>query len=836
MNIDNRVPYRAGTDLIYSDYMDRLFERRRSELAKSHLSARSDHNLAAIEGSGKDERRHESKSAKPSSHRHKSSNGVVDELLNRVSLTGNSLPQVQTQKPKLNNPSKEDGISELLHRLKPQHNDHLRRSSRAISGSKRPQTDLVDSEDDIPIDNKYSKIHGLGDPWKKPLTYPKIGKKKTTVEFADLERLDEGEFLNDNLISFYLRYLEHNLEEQRPDVSKRVYFFNTFFFATLTNTHKGKKGFNYDGVQKWTRNVDLFTYDYIVVPINESTHWYLAIICNLPVLDRNLDFLNDRSSSPAEPVPISNEPREGSLPSSQTAQVSGNDLNPSLDEVGERDEREARNSFAELSLAHDVHEEPAIEETRMEQVDPEGKIWTEDDQEMLDVQSNGQTPFAQSTILQGIENSATASGIHKDNVEVPKPTSKNKKAKRKSMPPITKVDPTKPAIVTFDSLGMSRSPTIKILKDYLREEAKGKRGGMEFDAAQIKGITASMIPQQENFYDCGVFLLGYVAKFLEKDPKDFIASIIGRKYDVERDWPNLKPDKLRANIREQVVKLHDDQEADRQKERSAQKAGKDSVKVARTAESSPTQKSKGFKSATQEQPRSLDITKQAQNGTSASGQPHSRKEALENASSIEPRVDDDVNNDFGNRGQGHSMRVIQGERAKPATAPKQEPSIITVDSQSQQDSSTLLNDIHSYISEPKGAITADPPELPVEIQDSQPSQPPVSKSSKLFSDILAQEKEEQEIASADNEAEEADIPIVRLEAQGNSKRKQPVKESTPPAKQTVVTKVEVSSPKSDQNSTQFTVGEDQGKQRPTKRRKAERKVMKQEEVISIDDD
>lgn len=33
-------------------------------------------------------------------------------------------------------------------------------------------------------------------------------------------------------------------------------------------------------VQRWTSKVDLFSKRYIIVPINESLHWYLAIIYN----------------------------------------------------------------------------------------------------------------------------------------------------------------------------------------------------------------------------------------------------------------------------------------------------------------------------------------------------------------------------------------------------------------------------------------------------------------------------------------------------------------------------------------------------------------------------
>jgi sentrin-specific protease 7 len=50
----------------------------------------------------------------------------------------------------------------------------------------------------------------------------------------------------------------------------RVYFFNTHFFPTLTKKIKGQDGINYDGVKSWTKRDDVFSYDYIVVPINEK--------------------------------------------------------------------------------------------------------------------------------------------------------------------------------------------------------------------------------------------------------------------------------------------------------------------------------------------------------------------------------------------------------------------------------------------------------------------------------------------------------------------------------------------------------------------------------------
>ncbi|PHH83760.1 hypothetical protein CDD82_2632 [Ophiocordyceps australis] len=114
--------------------------------------------------------------------------------------------------------------------------------------------------------------------WKSSLVFPATGKNRATVDADDIIRLDEGQLLNDNLLAFYLRYLEHMLEVQNSQAQSKVYIFNTFFYEKLRST---KSKINYEGVKTWTAKIDLFSYDYVIVPVNESAHWYLAIICNV---------------------------------------------------------------------------------------------------------------------------------------------------------------------------------------------------------------------------------------------------------------------------------------------------------------------------------------------------------------------------------------------------------------------------------------------------------------------------------------------------------------------------------------------------------------------------
>ena len=671
-------------------------------------------------------------------------------------------------KPKAPMPAMPNGlpqkssINEILAKLKPAHDEHLnlRRSTR--SSAVHEGESLLSSLDGVPEKEKYSVKHGLGDPWKKPLTYPKIGKKKTTVEWSDLERLDEGEFLNDNLISFYLRYLEQRLEEERPELAKRVYFFNTFFFATLTSAHKGRKRFNYEGVQKWTRSVDLFTYDYIVVPINEQAHWYLAIICNLPALDRDLAIPEENASSPIEEDGAASKIEPASNATNQPDRNESGTLNPITIELNER---ETRTSFSQLSLENDgpsptrddigFHEPKAPEKTRP----------ASEDKEMLDSQIEDTMPEFAASKEAGNGPSSAKQQVHEvvDPIEdqdvSPKTAAKSRKSKRKSLPaPITKVDPRKPAIITFDSLGQPRGPTIRVLKDYLREEAKAKRG-MEFEDSQIKGINAKRIPQQDNFSDCGVFLLGYVDTFLglETDPQLFITKTIQQTHE-EKDWSKLVPGNLRASIRNQVRELHKVQ-TDERREENAKKSGKTAERSDRKLESSPLRAPDPAKTVQKErgEVRGADIvpaTTEKAPEPSLLDMPQTNDETLEDTRCCEKddvQKRDDVlekllqQNEQDMQKSAEDQRLFNSDDAEfvmndggAPSIPPDDPSVIMVDSQSQRmalapsgvvhpssfsdkqnypksSSSSILNHQPFSVDEQKS------PDLPSEIPDSQNS-------------------------------------------------------------------------------------------------------------------
>ena len=451
-------------------------------------------------------------------------------------------------------------------------NPHVTRSA-----ATRPKSSPSPFEG-LPPELRYSKMYNLGPRWSKPLIYPKVGKKKTTVEQVDLERLDEGEFLNDNLIGFYLRFLEFQLDQRNPDLAKRIYFFNTYFFASLTNTPRGKRGINYEAVRKWTRSIDLFNYDYVVVPINESAHWYVVIICNLPFIDRPTAAVDDDTLGIPNVAQISNLDGPDDRPDFplQRASLKPDVLESLANELEKPNEQDTRHSFAGLNLEDDTHMPAHGSEdtsTFRHEVNTVGKDEIErsdiaDDQATTDVAELAAHADKGQETVQEKEIREQTSEAEETPIKAPASFGKGK---RKSMPPAKTFHPDQPMIITFDSLGLPHAPTVRVLKDYLHEEGKSKRGGMEWEDPQIKGMTAKQIPLQDNFCDCGLFLLGYIEKFLE-DPRDFIRRTLRREYDQKKDWPKMVPSELRANVRELIQGLHAEQEEE--KRENAIKAGK----------------------------------------------------------------------------------------------------------------------------------------------------------------------------------------------------------------------------------------------------------------------
>ncbi|XP_015726576.1 sentrin-specific protease 2 isoform X2 [Coturnix japonica] len=84
----------------------------------------------------------------------------------------------------------------------------------------------------------------------------------------DIHTLNELCWLNDEVVNFYMNLL---VERGKKDDYPTVYAFSTFFYPKLDSD-------GYRAVRRWTRNVNLFNQDIILIPIHLRSHWTLVVV------------------------------------------------------------------------------------------------------------------------------------------------------------------------------------------------------------------------------------------------------------------------------------------------------------------------------------------------------------------------------------------------------------------------------------------------------------------------------------------------------------------------------------------------------------------------------
>ncbi|TFK76849.1 cysteine proteinase [Pluteus cervinus] len=100
---------------------------------------------------------------------------------------------------------------------------------------------------------------------------------KERVSFKDLVRLGPEQWLNDEIINFYGAMIMGRSEGAKENDRKkflRVHYFSTFFWTKLI-----KEGYERGRLGKWSKKVDIFEKDIVLIPVNHgNAHWTGAAI------------------------------------------------------------------------------------------------------------------------------------------------------------------------------------------------------------------------------------------------------------------------------------------------------------------------------------------------------------------------------------------------------------------------------------------------------------------------------------------------------------------------------------------------------------------------------
>ncbi|XP_062982946.1 sentrin-specific protease 7 isoform X2 [Elgaria multicarinata webbii] len=308
--------------------------------------------------------------------------------------------------------------------------------------------------------NEWKELRETKGPIRNLIVYPPPpAKGGLGVTKEDLVCLEYGEFLNDVIIDFYLKYLL--LEKAPKELADRSHIFSSFFYKCLTRTEKNSEENpnlsiaerRHGRVKRWTRQTNIFNKDYIFVPVNEESHWYIAVICF-----------------------------------------------PWLEEVVYEDSQDQscpQSGFQQFPCRPEIKSKTARTETVLVFND------AQNDKEDLEINSSLQSKdnVQPGTVSPGLDS------------KTPKSFSSTFKSKK-----VCK----RPCILILDSLkATSVQNTVQVLREYLEAEWEAKcKTCREFNKTTMVDF-CPRVPKQDNNSDCGVYLLQYVETFFQNPVVNF---------------------------------------------------------------------------------------------------------------------------------------------------------------------------------------------------------------------------------------------------------------------------------------------------------------------------
>ncbi|NXH67031.1 SENP6 protease, partial [Hydrobates tethys] len=486
----------------------------------------------------------------------------------------------------------------------PSHRENKIKNVASESKMQQRNKQLPYFDDDEEIGEPHTVFIG---PIEKLIVYPPPpAKGGISVTNEDLHCLNEGEFLNDVIIDFYLKYLV--LEKLKKEDADRIHVFSSFFYKRLNqrerrNIHETSnlsiQQKRHGRVKTWTRHVDIFEKDFIFVPLNEAAHWFLAVIC-FPGLEKpkyepnphyheNATAQIKSSSSDGEsntPSPLPNELDAQNSPSKSTAKKTltkkyntalidpNTETEDSESSCCRRSPCRGKSAFKKLNqIDSDVEEPNTVESachkldhrtpdengiqgeftTASQSMDGLHKIrlnYSEDSADGSKLNEDELIDFSEDQDNQ--EDSSDDGGLVDDNCN-------SEMGQWHLKPTICK----QPCILLMDSLrGPSRSNVVKTLREYLEVEWEVRKGNKRSFSKDVMKGSNPKVPQQNNFSDCGVYILQYVESFFENPILSFELPM------NLTDWfPRPRMKTKREEIRKIILKLQEQQN----KEKKGQK-------------------------------------------------------------------------------------------------------------------------------------------------------------------------------------------------------------------------------------------------------------------------
>lgn len=441
-------------------------------------------------------------------------------------------------------------------------------------------------------------------PVEKLIVYPPPpAKGGISVTNEDLHCLSEGEFLNDVIIDFYLKYLV--LEKLKKEEADRIHIFSSFFYKRLNQrerrnlhetTNLSIQQKRHGRVKTWTRHVDIFEKDFIFVPLNEAAHWFLAVVCfpglEKPKYEPNPHYHENtvtQKSSPVEDSCVSSPSASEMDSCSQNsaakpvikkmlhrkhcvAVIESNNEQEESDPRCRRNIGSVRCSLKKINHTASENEdsskgEPACQQladrtesenglqneylSSMHHTDGLSKIRLNYSDESAEGSKMLEDELIDFSEDQDNQDDSSDDGLLADD------NCSSEIGQWHLKPTLCK----QPCILLMDSLrGPSRSNVVKILREYLEVEWEVKKGSKRSFSKDVMKGSNPKVPQQNNFSDCGVYVLQYVESFFENPILNFELPM-----NLANWFPPPRMRTKREEIRNIILKLQEDQSKEKKK-------------------------------------------------------------------------------------------------------------------------------------------------------------------------------------------------------------------------------------------------------------------------------
>ncbi|KAM4866446.1 sentrin-specific protease 6 isoform 3-T3 [Thomomys bottae] len=402
-------------------------------------------------------------------------------------------------------------------------------------------------------------------PIEKLIVYPPPpAKGGISVTNEDLHCLSEGEFLNDVIIDFYLKYLV--LEKLKKEEADRIHIFSSFFYKRLN--------------QRERRNHETS---------NLSAHWFLAVVCfpglEKPKYEPNPHYREGVTMQKSSTV-------EDSCVSSPLASEidSGSQNSPAKPVIKKMLNKKHCLAVTDSS-AGQGESDPCYRRTiGSVKCTVKRKNHTTSENEEGNKGGTSQSLVDRSQSENGLQDECLSSVHHPDGLSTIRLNYGDQSSEGAKMLEDGLIDfsedqdnqddssddgfladdncnseigqwhlkPTlckQPCILLMDSLrGPSRSNVVKILREYLEVEWEVKKGSKRSFSKDVMKGSNPKVPQQNNFSDCGVYILQYVESFFENPILNFELPM-----NLVNWFPPPRMRTKREEIRNIILKLQEAQ-------------------------------------------------------------------------------------------------------------------------------------------------------------------------------------------------------------------------------------------------------------------------------------